>query len=325
MESINKNNQEQEEKVSEALKNKESINYWKLAGLVSFGLLILILLTQLFEINIKPRSLSNGSKQQAKLTQTQNNADLEKIVLPQDGIILPVKWGSLGKQMVESGVIDKEKFESLYSQRGGLNEAEKKLLDGENNQELKIDAQNAGFLLNLLWGFGLANQNKILEEGPMRDSRYGGDASQFASTGGWSLAKGDAMEHYSKHRFVTLTEEQQKLVERVSQNIYRPCCGNSTYFPDCNHGMAMLGLLELLAAQGASEEEMYKTALVVNSYWFPDTYLAIAKYFEKRGAAWNEIDPKEILGSAYSSAQGYRQILSEIEPPQSREGGSCGV
>jgi len=81
MESINKNNQEQEEKVSEALKNKESINYWKLAGLVSFGLLILILLTQLFEINIKPRSLSNGSKQQAKLERLKNDMDnKERIV-----------------------------------------------------------------------------------------------------------------------------------------------------------------------------------------------------------------------------------------------------
>ena len=43
----------------------------------------------------------------------------------------------------------------------------------------------------------------------------------------------------------------------------------------------MLGLLELMASQGLSEEEMYKYALIVNSYWFPDTYLAIAKYFEK--------------------------------------------
>ena len=28
--------------------------------------------------------------------------------------------------------------------------------------------------LNLLWAFGLANKNRILEEGPMKDPRYGG-------------------------------------------------------------------------------------------------------------------------------------------------------
>ena len=58
------------------------------------------------------------------------------------------------------------------------------------------------------------------------------------------------MNHYSMHRFIVLTPEQQALVEKVSKGIYRPCCGNSVYFPDCNHGMAMLGLLELMASQG---------------------------------------------------------------------------
>ena len=117
--------------------------------------------------------------------------------------------------------------------------------------------ENSGTILNLLWAFGLANKNEILEKGPMMDKRYGG-AENFASTGGWTLSKGDSMNHYSMHSFITLTPQQQSLVEKVSQNIYRPCCGNSTYFPDCNHGMAMLGLLELLASQGISENEMYK-------------------------------------------------------------------
>mgnify|MGYP001607166703 FL=1 len=88
--------------------------------------------------------------------------------------------------------------------------------------------------------------------------------------------------------------------------------------------MAMLGLLELLAAQGLSEEEMYKTALAVNAYWFPDTYLTLAKYFGKRGVAWSQVDPKEVLGSAYSSASGYQGILKEVEPVSLPSGG-CGV
>ena len=40
-----------------------------------------------------------------------------------------------------------------------------------------------------------------------------------------------------------------KIVEEIAGNIYRPCCGNSTAFPDCNHGMAMLGLIELMVSQ----------------------------------------------------------------------------
>ena len=138
--------------------------------------------------------------------------------------------------------------------QGGLDEETKKLLYQSGNGNLKITEENSGKILNLLWAFGLGNKNEILLKGPMMDPQYGG-AGRFASTGGWTIAKGSAMEHYSNHEFIKLTKEQQTLVENVSQNIYRPCCGNSTYFPDCNHGMAMLGLLELMASEGVSEEK----------------------------------------------------------------------
>ena len=179
------------------------------------------------------------------------------------------RWGSLGAKMVEAGVIDKDKFENLYSQRGGLSEVDKKLLYGTHNGDITITPENSGMMLNMLWAFGLGNKNPILENGPMMDPRYGG-AGNFASTGGWTLSNESAMDHYSMHSFVTLTEEQQILVEKVAKNIYRPCCSNSTYFPDCNHGMAMLGLLEIMASQGKTEVEMYKISQEVNSYWFPE-------------------------------------------------------
>lgn len=249
--------------------------------------------------------------------------DLVKEVIPSEGFTLPVQWGNLGKQMVESGVIDAEKFISLYEQRGGMTEEMNQLLLGEHKGNLAMNKENSGFILNLLWASGLSNQNIILTEGPMADSKYGG-SDRFASTGGWRLAKGNTMEHYSAHMFISLTLKQQELVERVSKNIYRPCCNNSTYFPDCNHGMAMLGLLELMASQDIGEDKMYIVALQVNSYWFSDTYLAIAKYFALRGVSWKEINPKEILGSLYSSATGYQQILAEIEPIKN-QGGGCGV
>lgn len=250
---------------------------------------------------------------------------LEAEVLPPDGVILPISWGDLGRQMTAAGVIDEEKFEKLYQRRGGLSDEDRELLSGSGFGQLRINERNAGLLLNLLWAFGLSNKNPILEEGPMQDSKYGG-ADRFASTGGWSLAQGKTMDHYSAHRFVELSPEQQALVEEVAKNIYRPCCGNPTYFPDCNHGMAMLGLLELLAAQGVGKEEMYRVALQVNSYWFPSTYLTMAQYFNKRGVAWSDVEPEEVLGSAYSSASGYRQILAEVGPPPTRGGGGgCGI
>lgn len=250
--------------------------------------------------------------------------DFEERVAPEIGVVLPVVWGDLGRKMIESGVIDKDAFEEIYAQRGGLGDSEKKILYGSGNGKIFMDRDNAGFLLNLLWGFGLGNKNSVLEKGPMTDPEYGG-AGRFASTGGWTIAAGNPMDHYSAHKFVVLTRDQESLVERVSRNIYRPCCGNSVYFPDCNHGMAMLGLLELMAAQGVPEADMYKYALKVNAYWFPDTYVTIARYFDMGGVDWSDIDPKTVLGSGYSSASGIQKISAEVGPEDGGGGGSCGV
>jgi len=250
---------------------------------------------------------------------------LEEAVLPSKGVILPASWGNLGVQLVDSGAIDADKFKAIYEQKGVFTDEYKNLLLGDNNGKIKITRENSGYYLNLFWALGLANKNPILDTGEMVDPRYGG-AGNFASTGGWILAKGNAMDHYSKHAFITLTLEQQALVDKVSRGIYRPCCGNSVHFPDCNHGMAMLGLLELMASQGASEQDMWKTALVVNSYWFPDTYLTIATYMKEKEIKWKNVNPQEMLSASYSSAQGFANIASQVtKPASSQSAGGCGV
>ena len=251
--------------------------------------------------------------------------DLEETVIPKNDFVIPVVWNDLGKQLVENGVIDATQFESIYAAQGGLSDPEKELLYGNTKKQLVINRDNAHVLLNLLWAFGLANENPVLSEGPMSDPQYGGFEG-FASTGGWTLSRGSIGDHYNKHKLVSLTGEQQALVEKVSKGIYRPCCDNSTYFPDCNHGMAMLGLLELMASQGANESQMYAVALQVNSYWFPDTYLTLAGYFSnKKGVPWDQVDPKLVLGVDYSSASGFGKVLTEVEPISASGGGSCGV
>lgn len=236
---------------------------------------------------------------------------------------LPVSWGDLGVQMVSAGVIDRVKFDALYAGRGGLTAGDKRFLETTVKGNIVVTQENAGLLLNLLWALGLGNKNTILEKGRMADPRYGG-AGGFASTGGWTLSSGDAMAHYSAHTFITLTPKQQALVERVSGNIYRPCCDNPTIFPDCNHGMAMLGLLELLSSQGATEDQMYKAALQMNSFWFTAQYENINRYLEMKGRVPSEVSPKEILGKEYSSASGYGKVMSSL--PGGKQGGSsCGA
>lgn len=239
-------------------------------------------------------------------------SSLEDRVMPLTGIELPVSLGNLGLQMVEAGVINPAKLGPEYQN-----------LFVEDNRKIRITRENSGRILNFFWAFGLANKSRILDAGEMADPAYGGPEN-FASTAGWTAAQGDAMNHYSRHAFVTLSEKEQALVEKVAKGIYRPCCGNSTYFPDCNHGMAMLGLLELMASQGAREDEMWRATLATNAYWFPDAYLTIASYLESQGTPWEDADPREILGAEYSSAQGFRNIAAKVVPVASR-GSSCGL
>jgi hypothetical protein len=237
---------------------------------------------------------------------------------------LLIRFGDLGPRMVSSGVIDEEKFLSVYEGRDNLKKEAQKLLGGENNGDFVVTGENAPIVLNFLWALGLGNKNQVLEQGSMMDPRYGG-AGNFASTGGWTLAVGSAMDHYSMHSLIALTPEEQALVEKVSKNIYRPCCDNSAYFPDCNHGMAMLGFLELLASQGTGEEEMYKAALALNMYWFPSTYDTIAQYMKEKGIEWKNVPPKEILGINYSSASGFQNISLQIKDRGQNGGSSCSV
>lgn len=175
--------------------------------------------------------------------------------------------------------------------------------------------------LNLLWAFGLANKNPVLESGPIQDSRYGGPTN-MASVGGWTVTTGSVTNHYNQHDMVALTSDQQALVEKIAKGIYRPCCNNSTHFPDCNHGMAMLGLLEYLASVGATEEEMWNTAMTANMAWFPNQYQTIAQYLKQKGVDIKSMTPQELLGVEYSSGSGFARIASQVAPIQNSQGGS---
>lgn len=245
-----------------------------------------------------------------------------KNILSQPEINLAVNWDDLGQKMASEGVIDAAKFDELYQNRG-LDEKTKQLLSSAQNKTLTISLQNAAPILALLWGLGLANKNEVLEKGPMSNPSYGSPA-KFASVGGWTLAKGAAMDHYGKHELIILTPTQQSLVEKIAKNIYRPCCDNSTYFPDCNHGMAMLGLIELLVKNNFSEAEIYQIALQINAYWFPTNYEVIGQYLAK--SSLNNISAREILGKNFSGASGYQKIAKLVKPPLFKFNASgCGL
>src|SRR3989338_5708669 len=55
-------------------------------------------------------------------------SELERAVLPEEGVTLPVLWGDLGLKLVSVGAIDADKFKAIYEQRGAFTEEYKNLL-----------------------------------------------------------------------------------------------------------------------------------------------------------------------------------------------------
>lgn len=245
-------------------------------------------------------------------------------VLPESGFQSKIYLGESVIKLIENGVIDRQKFGEIYEERGGLPEELKNVLVEASSAPILLTRDNANYYVNLLWPVGLANYMATNRESPI----LGESLFNFASTGGWNLGKEEnGGAYFNKFQIVELTPEEEALATKIAKNTYRPCCGNSTFYQDCNHGSALLGLLQLGASQGLSEDELYKEALAFNSFWFPDTYLTNAVYFKNKGVEWEDVDPKVVLGKDFSSGQGASKIAKEVGPLPIGDviGGSCGT
>ncbi len=284
-------------------------------------------LVGLVEYYIMQRNINIALAQLAQTTK--NPEELVKIltqkVMPQKGYTLAVVWNDIGQQLMRTGVIDKQKYDQMFSQDPG-DANMMKYLSTSSHDHMIINEANSHFMVNTLWGLGLVNKNQILEEGPMQ-TEGPKDPMQFASTGGWTLGTKSTSDLYSSTPLIELTDKQEDLVKEISSNIYRPCCGNSVAFPDCNHGMAALGYIELAVKQGISEKRIYQDVLALNSFWFPQQYVSVATFFSQQKKDWDSLDPKMLLSAQYSSAQGAAQIQQQIQniPGIATQQGGCGA
>jgi len=223
-------------------------------------------------------------------------------VRPAAGVKTAVSFGDSIQRLVAAGAIDPEKFRSLDTVQESLEWVER-LFAAPSAEPILLSAATAPSLLNLLWPLGLATKATFNERSPLNGVRL----PSFASTAGWLLGReSNGYVYFNKVETLRLTEEQEKSVLDVATNTFRPCCDNSTYFQDCNHGSALLGLIELAASQNATTDELYHIALAANSYWFPTYYDKMALYlalFENQ--SWTGTPPQTILGARFSSQSGW--------------------
>ncbi|HEX9721803.1 MAG TPA: hypothetical protein VGA53_00920 [Candidatus Paceibacterota bacterium] len=249
-------------------------------------------------------------------------------VLPENGFQSKIALGDSVIRLAQNGVIDRDKFLAIYQDRGGLPAELENILDAPSATPILLTRENANYYVNLMWPLGLANYMSSNTESPVQ----GKSLFNFASTGGWNLGREEnGGAYFNKFDIVELTPEQEALVTKVAQNTYRPCCNNSTFFQDCNHGSALLGLLQLGASQGLSENELYREALAFNSFWFPHNYIQTALYLKAvENIDWQNVDAKLVMGKEFSSATGSRNVQAEVAKipnlmPEQKGGASCGV
>jgi hypothetical protein len=274
----------------------------KLAAYVLLSLAIGFLLYQLSPfissvtgLVIAPTSSSSNN----------NGIDFNKIieqVTPKKGITINAVWGNVVQDMIKKGVLDVNKLRATLQQRYGiqLGPEEEKILTTPNlNEKITINSDNAVFLMYIFGILAKHNNNPIIHNSPFKIPRIFSDAGRD----GW----GDV-------DLITLTPEQQAIVEYTSSNSYRPCCGQPTSRPDCTHGFSLLGLQELMASQGFSKEEIFKASVVFNSYWFPANYIYDAIYFKvAENKDWHQVDPAVIMSRDYSSISGAMKVQSYLK------------
>lgn len=304
---------------------KPAKNLWLIVLGLSLGLNILALA---YVLKPQVNKLISKSKETATKKEAANLFDE---INPTKGFEINAKYDDLGPKMIASGVIDLEKFKQTYEKSAQpLTKEQLEILTKGSDKKIKIDRDNSYFLLNFFWAAGLANKSKALTEGDI--VKYGeGQVGNFASTGGWSLGKSNPMDYYAQSDLIPMTPEQENLVQKVASNIYRPCCDNSTAFPDCNHGMALLAVLQLMAANDATENQMFEAAKYYNAFWFPSNYYDLALYFKnKEGKSFRNVPAQLVLGKDYSSATGWTKAKQWLagkgiieQPPKT--GGGCGV
>lgn len=214
--------------------------------------------------------------------------------------------GPLLQQLIGDGVLDTLRLGTALVEAGQpLTAYQRSVLAGAD-RALPLAAPDVAFLLNTLWTLGLANRNPVLTRGPMV-VRSQGRVGRFASTGGWRLGPEPATRVYAGREVIPLSAAQQERLESVTRRVFRPCCDNSTYFPDCNHGMAMLGLLTLLAAQGADQAALFDAARAANEVWFPVRSRHIAAYLEGHGLPRTA---QAMVGPELASSSGHRNLMT---------------
>jgi hypothetical protein len=281
----------------------------KLFAGILIGAAVVLLISQISYTFINRAPSAGKGEASAVKKASKTTADTDKMVqdaikevTPAQGFTTNVKWNGVVSKMIKQGALDPVKLASLLKQRYGqdIKPEWREVLDGKNTN-LEINSDNAVFMMYLLWTIAKDNNNQILVDSPFANSFTNYDIGVGASG-------------YGGADLLSLSPEQQQIAKEVAENANRPCCNNSTAWPDCSHGFAALGLVELMASQDFNKAEIFDTFVKFNSFWFPQTYVNNALYFKlAQGKNWSQVDKEVVAGKDYSSLSGASKVKNYLK------------
>lgn len=237
-----------------------------------------------------------------------NLTAVESEVLPAQGITLPARWGDSVQKLIASGALNETSLEQIVTQGGqSITPEELRVLNGTSTDNITLNSTNTAFVLDVLWAIGINNNNTIISNGSL--TRFG-NPDQFASTGGYAPL---GTLHLSGMNLVNLNASEQEIAAYVAGSTYRPCCDNPTSFPDCNHGAAALGLIELMASQGNNATTIFDGVRAFSSFQFPQQYMEIGVFLAARGTSFDAVPAAAVMDANVSSAAGIANISNYLK------------
>ncbi|MDE1824625.1 MAG: hypothetical protein KGH74_05015 [Candidatus Micrarchaeota archaeon] len=247
-------------------------------------------------------------------------------IAPGNDVVLDARWGPWVKTLVSANALNVSSLILALNASGTpLTQAEMDILNGNSTSQIVLNQSDQQFVLYVFWSLGINNKNPVITNGMIM--HYGGNPYNLASTGGY---KPLGMLQLGNLSMVAEDGAQQDMVWRMANESYRPCCDNPTSMPDCNHGAAALGLIELMASQGMNETAMLDSLEKFNIANFPSQYYEDAIFFASHGIRWGAVPPETMLGYSFSSYTGHSRVHQYLSQygllPQGRSSGSsCGA
>ncbi len=280
-----------------------------------------------------------------------NQAILYAQVTPQAGYTLPFKWGDSIRKLIQAGALNVSNLTIiLNNSHQPLTFSEKEILNGTYSGYIQFNSTNTEFIQLVLWGLGINDNNTIITKGAIINASvpyansinnnatlrqrlnqnvtpYWAASRYFASTGGYGPI---GKLQLGMLDIISLSSSEQVIADYTAENSYRPCCDNPTAFPDCNHGAAALGLIELLASQGANQGQIFSAVRYFNQYQFPQQYSEIAAYFDSQRQNYSQVNSSKVMSYSFSSLSGYYAVhqyllKNGVLAQSSRGNAACGA